>query len=89
VTDKIWPSRMHRPDASAYLREVHGIKAAVGTLAKLACLGDGPPFSYAGRFPIYTPPGLDDWAAKKLTKSVRSTSEGKVLRAQLQQAVAA
>jgi hypothetical protein len=85
----LWPAWMRRPSASDYLWQVHGIQMGVGTLAKLACVGGGPEFSYRGRFPVYSPPGLDDFAAKRSTKSVRTTSEGKRVRAQLQQAVAA
>jgi hypothetical protein len=90
MTEKpMWPSAMHRSEASAYLRERHGVKAAPGTLAKLASTGGGPEFSYRGRFPVYTPEALDSYAAAKSTCAVRSTSEAKRLRAQLQQAVAA
>ena len=38
--------------------------AAVGgtTLAKLACVGGGPCFRKAGRWPLYSPADLDAWA---------------------------
>jgi hypothetical protein len=84
-----WAAWMRRPSASDYLLRVHGIQMGIGTLAKLACVGGGPLFSYRGRFPVYSPESLDEWAAKRSTRSVRSTSEGKRLRAELQQAVAA
>lgn len=67
--------RMRRPDASKYLKEVHGLDYAETTLAKFACIGGGPEMEYAGRFPTYTPAALDDFARSKISPPVRSTSE--------------
>lgn len=63
-----------RDEASAYLRERHGIACAPGTLAKLACLGGGPCFSRFGRRPLYRPVDLDDWVASRLTPARPSTT---------------
>jgi hypothetical protein len=89
MADNTNSSPLHRPEASVYLLKRHGVKAVPGTLAKLACTGGGPEFSYRGRFPVYTPEALDDWAKAKSTKAVRNTGEGKALRAQLVQQAAA
>ena len=57
------PNRpLNRSEASAYLLDVHGIKRAPATLAKLASIGGGPAFRKAGRIPQYTPQNLDLYA---------------------------
>ena len=65
---------LRRADAARYLRETHGIPCAPATLAKYACLGGGPPFRKAGKFPIYSRDALDDWARSRLSEPVPSTS---------------
>lgn len=67
--------RLRRWEASRYLRDNHGIELAVSTLAKLACLGGGPPFQKAGRVPLYPVDLLDAWATARLGRVVHSTSE--------------
>lgn len=67
--------RLRRWEASRYLRDRHGIELAVATLAKLACLGGGPPFQKAGRVPLYPVDLLDAWATARLGRVVHSTSE--------------
>jgi hypothetical protein len=66
---------MRRADAARYIRENHGIPCAPTTLAKYACIGGGPAFRKAGKFPIYSRDDLDAWAEQRLGKLVRSTSE--------------
>lgn len=66
---------MRRAEAARYIREAHGIPCAPATLAKYACLGSGPPFRKAGKFPIYVRDDLDAWALQRLGKLVHSTSE--------------
>ncbi len=66
---------LRRYEASNYLLETHGIRRAVGTLAKLAVVGGGPRFRVAGRTPLYAPDDLDAWADSILSPLVRSTSE--------------
>jgi hypothetical protein len=66
---------LRRAEASAYLHERYGIRAAVATMAKWAVTGEGPRFHYDGRFPIYSMEDLDIWAAERLSKPVKSTSE--------------
>jgi hypothetical protein len=54
---------LRRREASAYLREQHGICRAPATLAKLAVIGGGPRFRHVGRVPIYPVIELDAYAA--------------------------
>jgi hypothetical protein len=67
--------RLRRSEASEYLARVHGIVLVPNTLAKLACIGGGPPFQKAGRWPLYPTTELDRWANARLGRLVRSTSE--------------
>jgi hypothetical protein len=67
--------RLRRQEASAYLKEVHGIDRKASTLAKLACLGGGPRFEHAGRVPLYSPAELDAWALSLLSPLKSSTSD--------------
>jgi hypothetical protein len=69
------PPYMRRADAARYIRETYGIPCVATTLAKYACIGNGPMFRKAGRFPIYSRDDLDAWARERLGKLVRSTSE--------------
>ena len=65
---------LRRSEASAYLKEQHGIDRKPSTLAKLAVVGGSPPFRHAGRFPIYAPDDLDKWALSILSPKKLSTS---------------
>ena len=69
------PLNMRRADAARYIRETYGIPCVATTLAKYACIGDGPVFRKAGKFPIYSRADLDAWANRRLGKLVHSTSE--------------
>ena len=69
------PTMMRRADAARYIRESHGIPCSQATLAKYACIGSGPAFRKAGKFPIYSRDDLDAWANLRLGQLVRSTSE--------------
>ena len=73
MTDNKRPFR--RDEASAYLRDTHGVQRAPGTLAKYAVVGGGPPFRKAGRTPLYTPNDLDAWVDSILSPLVSNTSE--------------
>jgi hypothetical protein len=66
---------LRRKAASQYLLERHGIERAPATLAKIAVTGGGPPFSHAGRIPLYAPDDLDQWALSLIRGPVCSTSE--------------
>ncbi len=67
--------RLRRCEARDYLEEVHGVVLAVATLAKMACMGGGPPYNVSVRTPLYPVDELDRWAMQRLGKLVRSTSE--------------
>jgi hypothetical protein len=68
-------TNMRRAEAARYIRESHGIPCSQATLAKYACIGAGPAFRKASKFPIYARNDLDAWASQRLGKLVRSTSE--------------
>ena len=70
-----FPVNMRRADAARYIRETYGIPCVATTLAKYACIGGGPAFRRAGKFPIYSRDDLDAWANQRLGKLVHSTSE--------------
>ena len=72
-----WPANMRRQVASRYLKVEHGIDFAPATMARYFCQrSDGPPAYIAGgRFPLYPRTELDAWAAKRLGKLRRSTSD--------------
>ena len=65
---------LRRADAARYIREAHGIPCATATLAKYACIGGGPAFRKAGKFPIYARDDLDNWARSRFGEPVQSTS---------------
>jgi hypothetical protein len=62
------------PAAAEYLRARYG-HGSSKTLAKLRCIGGGPPFRRIGRIIVYEPPGLDEWALSRMSAPLRSTSE--------------
>ncbi|WP_222184611.1 hypothetical protein [Geminicoccus harenae] len=66
------PRYMRRDAASDYLFRVWGIRRVPTTLAKLACLGGGPRFVKAGRWPMYREEWLDAWARTLLGESDRA-----------------
>ncbi|MGI3899790.1 MAG: hypothetical protein ACRYGP_17660 [Janthinobacterium lividum] len=67
--------RLRRCEASSYLEQKHGLTVAVATLAKYASVGGGPAFNLFGRFPLYEPGALDNWATQKLGRARISTSD--------------
>jgi hypothetical protein len=67
--------RLRRSEASQYLEVAHGLTIATATLAKLACIGGGPPFHKSGASPLYPRDLLDAWAVERLGKLLRSTSD--------------
>ena len=65
---------LRRADAARYVRSTWGIPCSPKWLAKLAVVGGGPLFRKAGRFPIYSPGDLDEWAEARIGAPRRSTS---------------
>jgi hypothetical protein len=66
--------RLGRKEAAQFLTE-HGYRTAPATLAKLACIGGGPPFQSFGRRPLYREADLLGWAQGRTTGLRRSTSD--------------
>jgi hypothetical protein len=64
------PSRREPLPARAW-----GLQRAPATLAKLAVTGGGPGFHKAGRWPLYDPDDLDEWASRLIGKALVSTSQ--------------
>ena len=75
MTDTPKVPRLRRKAASEYLLREWGISRTPKTLAKLACVGGGPPIEYDGRIPLHTEEGLDAWARSQLSVPVSSTAE--------------
>lgn len=75
------PKYLRSPDAAAFVRKKFGFGAA-RTLAKLRCLGGGPPFRKIGRLVVYSPADLIAWAEGKMGPRQRSTSEALPQRAE-------
>ncbi len=67
--------RLRRSEVPEYMLRKHGIPVSPATLAKMATVGGGPAMQHAGRIPLYHLNDLDAWAAERLSKPVRSTSE--------------
>ncbi len=65
---------LRRSAAAKYVREKWGMPCSAKWLAKLAVVGGGPVYRKAGRFPLYSPEDLDDWAESRLDPPRRSTS---------------
>jgi hypothetical protein len=56
---------LRRSDAANYITERYGFPCSRQWLAKLAVIGGGPVFRKAGRYPVYEPNELDQWAAAR------------------------
>lgn len=69
---------LRREEASAYLREVYGIRLATATLAKMVTTGGGPRYFKANRSPLYPTDELDAWAQRHLGP-LRSSSRDRTI----------
>jgi hypothetical protein len=67
-------TRLNRKQAADALSGI-GYPVAEATLATLGSRGGGPPFAKFGPRVIYRWQDLLEWAQKRTSKSVRSTSE--------------
>ena len=65
---------LSRPEAAEYLAG-RGTPFAKGTLAKLACIGGGPPHRRLGNRTFYLPEDLDAWIEAKMSAPRSSTSK--------------
>jgi hypothetical protein len=63
-----------RKKAGEYLKSTYGF-GSERSLAKLACVGGGPPFCKVGPMVLYEPHELDTWAQSKIGEPRRSTSD--------------
>lgn len=71
-----WPPNLTRAQASKYLLLKFGLSARPATLAKwFSIRSDGPRAYVVGRTPLYPRVELDRWAAKRLGRLWRSTSD--------------
>ena len=70
----LYERRLGRKEAAQFLTD-QGYKTAPATLAKLACIGGGPPFESFGRRPLYREVDLLAWAQSRSTGPRRSTSD--------------
>lgn len=70
--------KLDTKQASAHLKNKHGIDRAPGTLMVLRVRGGGPAFVKVGRQVRYTPSALDAYAAQITSAPVMSTSENLV-----------
>ena len=57
---------MRRAEAAKYVANRYGFPCSRQWLAKLAVIGGGPTFRKAGRYPIYEPGELDQWAQSRI-----------------------
>ena len=58
---------LRRADAAKYVNTRYGFPCSKAWLAKLACVGGGPEYLLAGKFPIYPVASLDAWAQARLS----------------------
>lgn len=65
---------LRRADAAHYVHSTWGMPCSSKWLAKLAVVGGGPIYQKAGRFPLYKPEDLDEWATSRISDPRRSTS---------------
>jgi hypothetical protein len=81
MSDKTPPEHYDDAAASIYLRETHGLKKAVSTLARYRTVGGGPRYFRHGRQPRYLVTSLDAWAAgiKAATHTSTATESGGAL----------
>ena len=69
------PPFLRRHEAARYLKSRFGFGTS-RTLAKLACVGGGPPFRKVGsRIVLYEPAALDAWALSRISGPKQHTSE--------------
>lgn len=65
---------LSRSEAAEFLTE-RGIPIAKTTLQKYATVGGGPEYQKFGNRTLYTQQSLLEWAQKKLSKPIKSSSE--------------
>ena len=62
-------------EANDYLKRQHGVSRTPATLAKLRCIGGGPPWRRVGRNIVYTAADLDNYAAGLTSERFTATAQ--------------
>ena len=62
---------LRRAEAPAILKENLGVTVKESTLAKMACLGQGPEVEYFGRIPVYRDDKLLAWGQSRIGRTPR------------------
>jgi len=76
VTEQTKSKRpFRRSQAANYVTDTYNVPCSSRTLAKLACVGGGPLYRLAGRFPLYEPEDLDAWVRARMSAKRRTTCE--------------
>ncbi len=70
------PTRVNRQEAGALLTQV-GLPIAAATLAKLACVGGGPPYQVWNNRASYSVAELMAWAESRLGPPLSNTAQRK------------
>lgn len=71
-----WPQWLTRREAADYLLRQHGMRFGPAALANAAVKGTGPAFQKQGnKHVVYPRGGLDEFACRRMSRLVRSTSE--------------
>ena len=65
---------MTTKEAARFLSERRGIPVAARTLCKLRVVGGGPEFRKFGRLVVYASDALLNWAERRMSCPMRSTS---------------
>jgi hypothetical protein len=62
------PRYLRRQEVPIFLKEHLGVTIAKSTLDKMASLGEGPPFEYFGRIPVYRDDIVLAWGRSRISK---------------------
>ena len=73
--------RLRRKEAAAYLERTWGMTVAPASLAKYVTVGGGPRYQKLGKFAVYEPVDLDQWATDRLSPKASNSTEMKALEA--------
>lgn len=60
---------LRRHEVPQFLQDNLGVSVAISTLAKMACLGEGPEVEYFGRIPVYRDDKTLAWGRSRIRKT--------------------
>lgn len=60
---------LRRAEVPGFLKKELGLTIAIATLAKMACLGEGPEVEYFGRIPVYRDDKTLAWGRSRIRKT--------------------